>query len=149
MRKIEVRKILVPTDFSRGAENALEWAKGLAQLFGAQITLLHVVDTTAAAVAGLPMDVYSAPVTGELYDRIRKEGEAALKAIKPSPEITQRLIQDGHPREVVTDVATQIKADLIVMGTHGRRGVSHLFFGSVAEHVVRMAPVPVLTVRAP
>lgn len=149
MKKLAVRKILVPIDFSNSAEQALGWAKELAHLFGAEIVLVHVIDTTVAAVAGLPMDVYSVPVTGELYDRIRKEGEAALKAIPSSPEITQRLIQDGHPREAVIEIAKQLKVDLIVMGTHGRRGVSHLFFGSVAEYVVRMAPVPVLTVRAP
>ncbi len=79
--------------------------------------------------------------------RIREEAEAALNAIPQSPEVARRLFQEGHPREVIVKVANEMRADLIVMGTHGRRGVSHFFFGSVAEYCVRIASVPVLTVR--
>ena len=74
--------------------------------------------------------------------------QESLHALAPkAPEITHRLIRKGHPREIILEVAMDIAADVIVMGTHGRRGVSQLFIGSVAEHVVRHAPVPVLTVR--
>ncbi len=149
MKKIQIRKILVPTDFSESAQEALVWAKVLAGLFGAEVSLLHVVDTAIAAVAGLPSEVYSVSVYGELLDRIREEAQVALNAIPQSAEITRRLLKEGHPREVIVHTAKEMGVDLIVMGTHGRRGVSHFFFGSVAEYCVRMAPVPVLTVRAP
>jgi len=145
-----IRTILVPTDFSEGAGRALEWARTLARAFGAKIVLLHVVDlavewTPVGGLGSIP-----APVPAEFVERFTTDAQAALEAMaQGTPPGTQRLLRKGHPREVILDVAREVGADVIVMGTHGRRGFSHLFIGSVAEHVVRHAPVPVWTVRAP
>jgi nucleotide-binding universal stress UspA family protein len=143
-----IRTILMPTDFSTCAECALGWAHALAKAFEANIVLLHAVDLVSyvwipAGPASVP-----APVPEDVAKRVMDVAQESLHALAPkAPEITRRLIRKGHPREIILEVATDIDADVIVMGTHGRRGVSQLFIGSVAEHVVRHAPVPVLTVR--
>lgn len=145
-----IRTILVPTDFSGGAGRALDWAQTLARAFGAKIVLLHVVDlavewTPVGGLGSIPT-----PAPAEFVERFTNDARAALDAIaQDAPQVTQRLLRKGHPRDVILDVAREAGADVIVMGTHGRRGFSHLFIGSVAEHVVRHAPVPVWTVRAP
>ena len=144
----KIRIILTPTDFSEGAARALAWARALAREFGATIVLLHVVDLAAAWMPVGGLGSIPAPVPPDVVDQFTKAAQAALDALADeASEVTQRLLRHGHPREVILDVANAVKADLIVMGTHGRRGFSQLFIGSVAEHVVRHAPVPVLTVR--
>ena len=143
-----IRIILVPTDFSEGADRALGWARALARTFRAEIVVLHVVDL---GVSWLPVGGLGAvptPVPHDFAERFTKTAQAALDAVAgDAPEVTKRLLHHGHPREVILDVARDVHADAVVMGTHGRRGVSQLFIGSVAEHIVRHAPVPVLTVR--
>ena len=150
MAKEIIRTILVPTDFSDGAGRALNWARGLARAFGAEITLLHVADL---AVAWLPvggLGAVPAPPSSEFVERFNQTAQAALDGTAAEiREVTQRLLRHGHPREIILQVAGEVGADMIVMGTHGRRGFSHLFLGSVAEHVVRQSPIPVLTVRTP
>ena len=95
------------------------------------------------ALASVP-----APVPEDVAKRVMAVAQESLQALAAkAPEITRRLIRKGHPVEIILEVAKDIDADVIVMGTHGRRGVSQLFMGSVAEYVVRHAPVPVLTVR--
>jgi len=145
-----IRTILVPTDFSEGAGRALDWARTLARAFGAKIVLLHVVDLAVewTPVGGLGSIPTAAPA--EFVERFTNDARAARDAMaQDTPQMTQRLLRKGHPREVILDVAPEVGADVIVMGTHGRRGFSHLFVGSVAEHGVRHATVPVWTVRAP
>ena len=140
-----IRTILVPTDFSECAASALGWARTLAKAFGAKIALLHVVDLAYVWVASGPAAI-PAPVPDDVAERIMEVAKESLKALAPKgTEITRRLIRKGHPREVIIEVAKEVHADAIVMGTHGRRGVSYLFMGSVAEHVVRHSPVPVWT----
>ncbi len=91
----------------------------------------------------------SHPLSTEAADQLTNEAQTILDTVaRDAPEAAQRVLRKGHPREVVLAVAREVGADVIVMGTHGRRGVSHLFIGSVAEHVVRHSPVPVWTVRA-
>jgi nucleotide-binding universal stress UspA family protein len=144
----DIARILVPTDFSETADSALTYAKALASQLGASVHLLHVFADpyTSAAYAS---EVY-APMPPEVRARALKDIEECLR---------ERL--DGEGAEVMgtTAVVTGLTAkqivryaaehgiDLIVMGTHGRRGVSHILLGSVAEHVVRTARCPVLTVR--
>ncbi len=150
MDKEQIRLILVPTDFSGGAERALRWARILARAFAAKITLLHVVDLASAwtpigALVSIPT-----PIPADFAERLTDYTRAALDTIAQGmPEVAARLVRKGDTREVILEVAKEVGADVIVMGTHGRHGFSHLFIGSVAEHVVRHAPVPVWTVRAP
>lgn len=148
--ELTIRTILVPTDFSEGAARALGWARALARAFGAEIILLHVADLTVAWMPVGGLGAVPAPVSPDFVDEFTKTAQAALDGTAAgAPEVTGRQLRHGHPREVIPEVAEELHADVIVMGTHGRRGFSHLFIGSVAEHVVRHAPVPVLTVRTP
>jgi nucleotide-binding universal stress UspA family protein len=143
-----IKTILMPTDFSECAAAALVWARTLAATFEAKIVLLHAVDLVSyvwipAGPASVP-----APVPDDVARRIMDVAEKSLHALAArAPEIGRRLIRSGHPRDVILEVAKEVDADFIVLGTHGRRGMSQLFIGSVAEHVVRHAPVPVLIVR--
>jgi nucleotide-binding universal stress UspA family protein len=142
------KHILVPTDFSETAQQALEYAVGLAAKLGAEVTLLHAY---VLPVVGLPEGGIF--VTSEIAQRILDGAQGALDAAvkrheKRGVAITA-LLKNGDPREVIDAVAGQVGADLIVMGTHGRRGLSRILIGSVAEYVVRTASHPVLTVQGP
>jgi len=145
-----IRTILVPTDFSDSADAALAWARDAARAFHARIVLLHVIDLPyqwmpVAGPASIP-----APVPATVVRGIREQAHASLDArARRAPEIGRRLLRTGRARAAIVAAADALRADLIVMGTHGPRGVSRLFIGSVAEYVVRHARVPVTTVRAP
>lgn len=148
MADTAIKTILMPTDFSECATTALTWARTLAAAFKAKIVLLHAVDLVSyvwvpAGPASVP-----APVPDDVAQRIMDVAEKSLHASAArAPEIARRLIRKGHPRDVILEVAKEVAADVVVMGTHGRRRVSQVFIGSVAEHVVRHAPVPVLVIR--
>jgi nucleotide-binding universal stress UspA family protein len=142
-----IRRILVPTDFSPGAEPALAWAARLAGCFNAKIVLLHVLDVRLAALAGLPADMAAMPAVNELVEGARAEAQEQMKRLAARFPQASTLIKEGAARSVILDVARDIEADLIVMGTHGRTGLAHVFFGSVAEYVVRHSRIPVLTAR--
>ena len=148
MQERRIRTILVPTDFSEGAARALDWARTLAQAFRAEIVVLHVLElpvtwTPLGGLGSLPT-----PLSTESVDQLTSEAQTILETVAgDAPEVTRRLLRKGHPREVILAAVEEVAADAVVMGTHGRRGVSHLLIGSVAEHVVRHSPVPVLTVR--
>jgi nucleotide-binding universal stress UspA family protein len=139
-------RILVPTDFSAGAEAALAWAMRLANLFRTQVTILYVLDPSLGAIAGLPAHYASMPAYGELLETVRRESKSEMEKIAKRYPKSKTVIREGSPRSVILDAAAG--AGLIVMGTHGRTGLAHVFFGSVAEHVVRHSRIPVLTVRA-
>lgn len=142
-------RILVPTDFSRGAEAAIMWAQALGTAFEAELTLLHVLDLSIAALAGLPSNLAMVPAAGELLDRIRIETDEEMRRLAARLPGARIIVREGIPRPAILDVVRETGAQLIVMGTHGRTGLTHILFGSVAEHVVRHSPVPVLTVRQP
>ena len=149
MTTAAVRRVLVPTDFSEGAANGLEWARALARAFDAEIVLLHVVDLGATWIPLSGPAVFPAPVPPASMAQVTGLAQEALDGlVEHAPEVTQRLVRAGHPREQIPEVAREVGADIIVMGSHGRRGVAHLLIGSVAEHVVRHATVPVLIVRS-
>jgi nucleotide-binding universal stress UspA family protein len=145
-----LNRILVPTDFSETADVALAYAKQLATKMGASLHLLHVF-TDPYAVAACAPEVYAA-VPPEARERARDEAHQRLFERLDSLEEQRfrgtRGMVRGLTAPQIVDYAVSQDIDLIVMGTHGRRGVAHLLLGSVAEHVVRTAACPVLTVRA-
>lgn len=141
-----VRRILAPTDFSPGAGRALEWAVGMCEP-NAEITILHVLDLSLVGAAGLPTEMAAMPAVGQLIDRLRAEAREEMRKLAARYPQATTLMREGSPRATILDVAQEIGADLIVMGTHGRTGLAHIFFGSVAEYVVRHSRIPVLTVR--
>jgi universal stress protein A len=144
-----VMSILVPTDFSETADAALAYAKQLAGRLGASLHLLHVFRNPYEAALYAP-EVY-VPVPVETRQRALKDARECLAQRLTADEETYfrgtRGIVTGLTVNEIVKYATDHAVDLIVMGTHGRRGVAHLFLGSVAEHVVRTARCPVLTVR--
>jgi nucleotide-binding universal stress UspA family protein len=148
-REGHIRTILVPTDFSEGAARALGWAQALAQAFRAKIILLHVLDVPFAWTPVGGLGSIPTPLPAESVEQLTIEAQTILDTLaQGAPEVTQRLVRKGHPREIILAATQEMDADAVVMGTHGRRGVSDLFLGSVAEHIVRHSPVPVLTVRS-
>ena len=147
VESVRPTRILVPTDFSPGADVALGWAQSLAAAFGAEVILLHVVDLSIAALAGFPSTLAAVPAAGELLDRIRVESDEEMRRLVARIPGARGIVREGTPRSVILEVARESGVQLIVMGTHGRTGLTHVFFGSVAEHVMRHSRVPVLTVR--
>ena len=138
-------RILVATDFSDSAQQALEHALCIAEKFGSTLTLVHSWEApnySYAAALYLPVDVISA-IERAAVARL-EEATAQLRLRFPA---AQSRLRSGVPWEEVLRAATELKADLIVMGTHGRRGLERALLGSVAEKIVRMSKVPVLTVH--
>lgn len=139
------KRILVPTDLSEGAEQALDYACELARMLGAEIHLLNVV-----AIPSLGVPELGVAMTSTIIDQLVTENQTALDRLaqtRCTAQLGQVLIRVGDPRDVIERIAEELGADLIVMGTHGRRGISRALLGSVAETVVRSAPCAVLTVR--
>ena len=140
------KNILVPTDLSETAEEALDYACELARTFGATVHLLHVIGIPALGVPELGV-----ALTSTVIDSMVRENQQALDelAARKSGQATfgQVLLRTGDARDLINQTVKDLHADLIVMATHGRRGVSRALLGSIAEAVVRTAPCPVLTVR--
>ncbi len=142
-----VQRILWATDLSPISEGAWPYALKLADLFGAEVILLHVVRPTELAGAvdsPVPppthwLERYLEPLDRELEQRRQEVERLGLQA--------RRKVLVGVPAEVIAEEAGKEQADLIVMGTHGRTGLVHALVGSVAEAVVRKAPCPVLAVQ--
>ena len=141
-----LKRILVPIDFSDCAKKALQYAIPLAKEHEAALTVLHVVQTPPY-IAG----EYGVVDCASLQAEMRVTGENQLCALvrdEVRGEVSANtLVRGGYPTGEIIDVAKSLPADLIVISTHGRTGLKHVLLGSVAEHVVRHAPCPVLVVR--
>jgi len=145
------RRILVPVDGSATSTRGLTEAIKLAKLTGARVKVVHVVDEISFASSMAAAGAYS----GEVVDLLRESGAKVLQHAKSRVErnglrADAELFDSfaGRVCDIVVDAARGWRADLIVLGTHGRRGVGRLMMGSDAELIVRSAPVPVLLVRA-
>lgn len=140
------KNILVPTDLSLHAEAAFEYACELAVKLDATVHLVNVIGIPALGVPELGVAVTSAMIESMLADNQRALDALAAR-VPFGARIGQILMKTGDARDMIDQTAKEIGADLIVMGTHGRRGFSRALLGSTAEVVVRTAPCPVLTVR--
>jgi nucleotide-binding universal stress UspA family protein len=142
------QRILVPLDGSDTSSKALEEALRLAGLSGARVDLLHVVEGYGGGY--VPTDIYYQDVLPQLVQQgERLLAQAAGKA-RERGVATETVLIDGGAERVSTLILRQAEArnaDLIVLGTHGRRGIGRLLLGSDAEQVARSAPIPVLLVR--
>jgi nucleotide-binding universal stress UspA family protein len=146
------QKILVPVDGSSTSQRGLDEAIRLAKLTQGRLRVIHVIDELSFALA---MDAYAGHagdwlnVLRENGGRLLEEAKATAKAagVEADTVLCDRL--SGQVHELVTGEAAKWPADLIVLGTHGRRGVGRAVMGSSAEHILRYATVPVLLVRAP
>ncbi len=142
------KKILMPTDGSPSAELAIDKGLELAKLTGAEVTFLHILENPLAAgyVAAANM-AYSA----ELYQDLREGATALLEHVVDlarAKGVTSKgvLVEDIDPVQAIHDAEKE--HDLVVMGTHGRRGFNRWMFGSVAEGALRRSTVPYLVVRS-
>jgi len=123
-------RIVVPTDFSTCAEEAWALAQRVAQTCGSELVLVHVLEAPPDTEIGKTLEQWAA-----------KARQRGLKA--------RTVVRTGTPHQEIVALATDERADLVVIGTHGRSGLNRALLGSVADRVVRLAPCPVLTVREP
>ena len=146
---MEIKKILFATDFSEGSSNSLPYAVDFAKRYGAKLYFVHVIydvaKTSGWYVPHVSMD--------ELYKDMEKNAKAQLEKsfieeMRGFKDV-ENVVLKGTPYEELAHFAEENKIDLIVIGTHGRKGLDRMLFGSTAEQVVRLAPCPVLTVRLP
>ena len=142
---LKLKRILVPIDFSDCSKKALQYALPLAKEHQAALTLLYVVPPAYGA------GEYGGIDYAQLEASMREGGEkelAKLAVDEVRAEVsTDTLVRVGSPAREIIETAKRLPADLIVISTHGRTGLKHVFLGSVAEHVVQRAPCPVFVVR--
>lgn len=142
----DIKRILVPIDFSSNSRVALDYAYGLAGKFDAALHLIHVCETPSMLTGS--MDAYAMAYT-DWSQRLGEEAERELEKLRPAlagVTVTTEVLFGSPARAIVAAIATS-GADLIVMGTHGHGPLMHAVMGNVAERVVRHADCPVLTVR--
>jgi len=135
----QIKKILVPVDFSDCSKKALQYAIPLARQFGAELTLLHVVQPYPPMPEMGPVDVETIQDAHEQLATFR----GAVGDVVPS----NTIVRTGSAHVEIIDAAKEFDIDLIVLSTHGRTGLEHVLLGSTAEKVVRHAGCPVLVVR--
>lgn len=146
----KLKTLLVPTDFGAPANAALDYAIDFASTFGgSEIILLHAFEIPSV---GFP-DARLA-LAEEFRQRVLDEIDTSLERIlstrRDNTSVPIRLcVEQGNAVDIISDLALRENVDMIVMGTHGRQGLSRALLGSVAEQVVRSAPVPVLTIHTP
>ncbi len=143
----DIKKILVATDFSECSDEAFRYALSLARKLQARILLIHVINE--------PVDLRGFYVPHLSFEKL--EEEILEGARKMMDKFCRRHIQDfedyetaivaGIPYDVIISKSQDAGADMVVMGTHGRKGLDHMLFGSTAEKVVRRSSIPVLTIR--
>jgi nucleotide-binding universal stress UspA family protein len=142
---IEFKQIICPVDFSESSVRALAYAAAFAGWYDAQLTGLHVVPTFEPMQVRGDLAEPVRVVTPMPREQVVEEMSRSLNLAALSSRTTP-IAESGDPQATIIDQALSKKADLIVMGTHGRRGFKRLLLGSVAEAVLREAPCPVLTV---
>ncbi|MBW2281291.1 MAG: universal stress protein [Deltaproteobacteria bacterium] len=144
---MQIRNILVPVDFSADSDHATGVATDLAKSFGAKLLLLHAYHLPAQIA--MPDQVM---VPQEYWDGVRDAAQRKLEECRASAasngvEVEVELVAQA-PSFAISETAKRVNADLIVMGTRGLTGLKHVLLGSTAERTVRLAPCPVMTVKA-
>ncbi|MDP6980870.1 MAG: universal stress protein [Myxococcota bacterium] len=143
----EIKKILVPYDFSEDSRAALELAATFAKQFDAHLTLLHCYQNAVPDAAALDLD---AP--DQFFHALKKAASEKLEVVREALHaedlVVSTKVRANVPSEAIREIAEEMPADLIVMGTRGISGLKHVIVGSVAERTVRGAPCPVVTVKA-
>jgi universal stress protein A len=136
------RHILVPTDFSETADYALEYAVSLAERIGALVDVLHVYPTPV-----LPPDIR---VSASMLEQLARAGRETLnrrvEPLRSSGVVGNALIKGGDARDAIIETVTELNVDLVIMGSHGKRGFRTML-GSVADGVLRSASAPVLALK--
>ena len=147
---IRLNNIVVATDFGEAAEAAFAYGRELARAFGGRLHVFHAADNV---MTRYPMDVPFAGMA-DLQTEVEDAARTRINALLTDEDramlrATAVVCTSLAPATAIVEYAVEVHADILLVGTHGRGGVSHFFLGSVAERVVRMAPCPVLTVHHP
>jgi nucleotide-binding universal stress UspA family protein len=137
------KRILAATDFSEASRDAFDLARSLAREAGADLVVTHTCEVPTYTDFVAPIDLIT-PLT----EVARSKLDELLLSVRAEHPGAKGVVKVGVPWEQILAVAAEVGADLIVMGTHGRRGFAHAILGSVAERVVRLSPIPVLTARS-
>jgi nucleotide-binding universal stress UspA family protein len=150
---VDIQTLLVATDFSAASESATTYAFRLTRTLGARLYLLHVVPEEdlrlmTAISQHLQSSLTPATLTDIFYAEADKRMTKLLEEAQATDVVQERLVVTGEPAEAIMSWAVAKQVQLIILGTHGRRGLEHFFLGSVAEHVLRQAPCAVLVVPA-
>ncbi len=145
--QLQIRRILVPVDFSDYSKDALQYAADLGIHFRAELLLIYVVESV-----GYPADlgyggVDISAIEKEMSDRARGELDRLAGSYAGRKLSISTVVHTGRPYVEILRAAKEYGTDLIVIATHGHTGVEHILFGSTAEKVVRKAPCPVMVVR--
>lgn len=140
------KHILVPTDFSEASPQAIDFAVSLATTFSTELTLMHTWEVPVYPYMEFVLS--SAELGASVEQAAGRRLQDAVELLKKRVPWAKSVLRTGVPWREILETAKGLRADLIVMGTHGRRGLDHALLGSVAEKVVRLSAVPVLTVHA-
>jgi Universal stress protein UspA and related nucleotide-binding proteins len=148
---ITLKNVLVAIDFGEASETALAYGRELARMAGATLHVLHVVENVIAGAVGVEGYVTDfASLQREVEESARKQLDSMVTDEDRRTLAAKTVTKTSNsPALSIVSYARDAHIDLIIVGTHGRGGMAHLFMGSVAERVVRTAPCPVLTVRNP
>jgi len=148
---MEIRSILLPTDFSDCGNYALSYAASLARTFGASIICVHVIEPMVPTVgySGMTEPLPIADISDQLEDSAERELPKLAECEECAGLQIEEVIVHGEAAAEIVRVAQERQVDLIVVSSHGRKGLGRILFGSTAEAVVRHAPCPVLVVKPP
>jgi len=142
---LSLQNLLVPIDFGESSNEALATAVELSLKLGANLTLVHVYEIPAYVYSG--MTYATADLFAPIEEAARNHLDETLAKVKERIPEARGVLRRGVPAQEILAVIEQAHPDLVVMGTHGRQGVSRVLLGSVAERIIRLSTVPVLTVR--
>jgi len=145
----DIKKILVPIDFSDYSKGALRYAANFAKMFNAEMILVYVVEPVIYPPDFSMGQIAIPSVNAEWDVKAKEELDKLAKTEIPDEIKVTSIIKTGKPFLEIIDTAAEQKIDIIIIATHGHSGVEHILFGSTAEKVVRKAPCPVLTLREP
>jgi nucleotide-binding universal stress UspA family protein len=146
---MEIKRILFPTDISEGSAHAVPFVTDLTKHYGAKLYIIHVMYDVARATGWYVPHISMDELYRDIETNARKEIEkCCVEELRGYKNIEYRIVR-GVPHEEILKFAEENTIDLIIMGTHSRRGLDRVIFGSTAERVVRHAPCPVLTVGYP
>lgn len=143
---LTVKRILCPIDFSACSDQALHTAVDLAKRFGASLELLHVIQSSTYVMPLMPMGGPPLDYLRDLPERMRKQLDQLRDRVVPEHAQVSSSVREGVIHTEIIQRAKETSSDLIVIGTHGHTGITHVLLGSVAERVVRLADCAVLTV---
>jgi nucleotide-binding universal stress UspA family protein len=145
----EIKKVLVPIDFSDYSKSALKYAVSFAKTFDAEMYLISVVEPVIYPPDFSMGQIAIPSVNIEWDERAKEELDKLVKTSIPDDVKVKTITKSGKPFMEIIDTAAAEDVDLIIIATHGHSGMEHILFGSTAEKVVRKAPCPVLTLREP